>query len=59
MNVSAWSVRNPVPVVLIFALLLVGGLGAFAGIGPCFGQVGQGLVHVLVHQVHFAVYQGL
>ena len=25
MNVSAWAVRNPVPVVLTFVLLLVGG----------------------------------
>jgi multidrug efflux pump subunit AcrB len=33
MNVSAWSVRNPVPVVLIFVLLLVGGLISFSRLG--------------------------
>ncbi|WP_370677231.1 efflux RND transporter permease subunit [Pleomorphomonas sp. PLEO] len=30
MNVSAWAVRNPVPVVLLFVLLLVGGLISFS-----------------------------
>ena len=30
MNVSAWAVRNPVPVVLTFVLLLVGGLISFS-----------------------------
>ncbi len=29
MNVSAWSIRNPVPAILIFILLTVGGLLAF------------------------------
>lgn len=30
MNVSAWAVRNPVPVVLLFVLLLTGGLISFS-----------------------------
>lgn len=30
MNISAWAVRNPVPVVLLFVLLLVGGLISFS-----------------------------
>ncbi|WP_053239997.1 efflux RND transporter permease subunit [Pleomorphomonas koreensis] len=30
MNVSAWAVRNPVPVVLMFVLLLTGGLISFS-----------------------------
>lgn len=29
MNFSAWSIRNPVPVILLFAMLTVGGLLAF------------------------------
>jgi len=33
MNVSAWAVRNPVPVVLTFVLLLVGGLISFSRLG--------------------------
>ncbi|MDQ0324239.1 multidrug efflux pump subunit AcrB [Rhodopseudomonas julia] len=33
MNVSAWAVRNPVPVVLLFVLLLIGGLFSFSKLG--------------------------
>jgi len=29
MNFSAWSIRNPVPSILLFAMLTVGGLLAF------------------------------
>ena len=29
MNFSAWSIRNPVPAILLFILLTVGGLLAF------------------------------
>lgn len=29
MNFSAWSIRNPVPAILLFVLLTVGGLLAF------------------------------
>lgn len=30
MNISAWSIRNPVPAVLLFVLLTVCGLLAFS-----------------------------
>jgi multidrug efflux pump subunit AcrB len=33
MNISAWAVRNPVPVVLLFVLLLTGGLISFSRLG--------------------------
>ncbi len=33
MNVSAWSIRNPVPAVLLFALLTLLGLGSFRALG--------------------------
>ncbi|HPR45288.1 MAG TPA: efflux RND transporter permease subunit, partial [Ottowia sp.] len=33
MNFSAWSIRNPVPALLLFALLTVLGLGAFRALG--------------------------
>ncbi|MEO5340779.1 MAG: efflux RND transporter permease subunit [Magnetococcus sp. MYC-9] len=33
MNVSAWSIRNPVPAVLLFALLTLLGLGSFRSLG--------------------------
>lgn len=33
MNFSAWSIRNPVPSILLFILLTVGGLIAFARLG--------------------------
>ena len=29
MNVSAWSIRNPIPAILLFLLLTVVGLGGF------------------------------
>ncbi|TJW02089.1 MAG: efflux RND transporter permease subunit, partial [Mesorhizobium sp.] len=32
MNFSAWSIRNPVPAILLFVLLTVGGLLAFEGL---------------------------
>ena len=31
MNVSTWSIRNPIPVVLLFLMLTVLGLVAFKG----------------------------
>src|SRR5690606_26066134 len=31
MNISAWSIRYPVPVILLFAMLTVAGLIAFRG----------------------------
>ncbi|MDE2595164.1 MAG: efflux RND transporter permease subunit, partial [Burkholderiales bacterium] len=31
MNVSAWSIRNPIPAVLLFVLLTLGGLMGFSG----------------------------
>ncbi|MBF0401780.1 MAG: efflux RND transporter permease subunit [Magnetococcales bacterium] len=33
MNVSAWSIRNPVPALLLFALLTLLGLGSFRSLG--------------------------
>ena len=30
MNASTWSIRNPIPVVLLFVLLAFGGLMAFS-----------------------------
>ncbi|MBF0184119.1 MAG: efflux RND transporter permease subunit [Magnetococcales bacterium] len=33
MNVSAWSIRNPVPAILLFALLTLLGLGSFRALG--------------------------
>jgi hypothetical protein len=33
MNVSAWSIRNPIPALLLFALLTLLGLMAFKGMG--------------------------
>ncbi len=30
MNVSAWSIRNPIPAVLMFVMLTLLGLGIFA-----------------------------
>ncbi|WP_130470827.1 efflux RND transporter permease subunit [Candidatus Magnetaquicoccus inordinatus] len=33
MNVSSWSIRNPVPAILLFALLTLLGLGSFRGLG--------------------------
>ncbi|CAK0769747.1 Multidrug transporter MdtC [Gammaproteobacteria bacterium] len=33
MNVSSWSIRNPVPAILLFALLTLLGVGAFRGLG--------------------------
>ena len=34
MNVSAWSIRNPIPAVLMFVMLTLLGLVAFAGQAP-------------------------
>ena len=31
MNVSAWSIRNPIPAILLFILLTLLGLYAFSG----------------------------
>ena len=31
MNVSAWSIRNPIPALLLFVLLTLGGLMGFSG----------------------------
>ncbi|HET8871580.1 MAG TPA: efflux RND transporter permease subunit, partial [Aquabacterium sp.] len=31
MNVSAWSIRNPIPALLLFVLLTLGGLLGFSG----------------------------
>ena len=33
MNVSAWSIRNPVPAILLFILLTLVGLGSFRALG--------------------------
>ncbi|MEN9425572.1 MAG: hypothetical protein RL122_2955, partial [Pseudomonadota bacterium] len=33
MNVSAWSIRNPVPAILLFALLTFIGIGGFKALG--------------------------
>ncbi|MBF0095772.1 MAG: efflux RND transporter permease subunit [Magnetococcales bacterium] len=33
MNVSSWSIRNPVPAILLFALLTLLGLGSFRSLG--------------------------
>ena len=33
MNVSAWSIRNPVPGILLFALLTLLGISGFRGMG--------------------------
>ncbi|MDQ8022091.1 MAG: efflux RND transporter permease subunit [Moraxellaceae bacterium] len=32
MNISTWSIRNPVPVILLFILMTLAGLGAFAAL---------------------------
>jgi hydrophobe/amphiphile efflux-1 (HAE1) family protein len=32
-NISAWSIRNPVPVIVLFIILTVAGLQAFFGLG--------------------------
>lgn len=33
MNISAWAIRNPVPSIVLFLVLTVSGLWAFAGLG--------------------------
>jgi multidrug efflux pump subunit AcrB len=32
MNFATWSIRNPIPAVLLFALLTIGGLWGFRGL---------------------------
>nr|WP_230839748.1 efflux RND transporter permease subunit [Gloeobacter morelensis] len=32
-NISAWSIRNPVPTIVLFLILSLGGLAAFNGLG--------------------------
>ena len=33
MNISAWAIKNPIPSLVLFLVLTVSGLFAFAGLG--------------------------